>query len=267
MTEKTNEILLQIFTWIEKWYSSLTIDSVPIYVVNGIILYFVLHALRMILILLKNKQLAFKSQKWNSQGSGGSRILILGDSTAVGTGASHSEDSIAGRLAHDFPNAEIVNLGKNGGLISDVTKQINSVKHEKFDLIIISVGGNDVWSLTSLNSIGTNLNYIFSTATTMNQGKVFFLLYNNIGDAPIFPGFIRFFLKNRCNKIHNRIIITADFREIPVIKLFTEDTDNPFIKSPATLFAKDGIHPSSSGYGLWYKRMWREMVHQGFHFG
>src|SRR3989338_7153591 len=38
---------------------------------------------------------------------GEKRILIAGDSTAVGAGAAKPEDTIAGRLAHDFPQADI----------------------------------------------------------------------------------------------------------------------------------------------------------------
>lgn len=257
------KLILIIINWVDQ----ASIDSAHIYLINGFILYFVLHAFRMLAILLLNKRLAFKSHSWNSAGTGGTRILILGDSTAVGTGAMRAEDSIAGRLAHDFPNAEIKNRGKNGGLISDVTKQIDFVRNETFDLIIITVGGNDVWSLTSLRSITKNLNYIFAAAKAMSQGRVFFLLYNNIGDAPIFPGFIRYFLKRRCNQIQSRITQCAMQQKIALINLFTEDINNPFLKSPKKLFAKDGIHPSSEGYSLWYKRMWREMVAMGFHFG
>ncbi|MEZ4195418.1 MAG: SGNH/GDSL hydrolase family protein [Candidatus Paceibacterota bacterium] len=251
----------------EEWLFLLTLREIVIYISYAVIFYFVFHALRMLIILIINKQLAYKSKRWISDNVGSQRnILVLGDSTAVGTGASRAEDSIAGRLAHDFPNVEIVNLGKNGGLFSDVRKQIDLVKKEKFDLIIISVGGNDVWSLTSRSSIGNHLVYILRNAYRMSNGNVFFLLYNNIGDAPIFPKFLRVVLKWRCNRIHSIVKQIAFHMKIPVISLFAEEANNPFTRSPKELFAKDGVHPSSKGYALWYKRMWREMVLRGFHF-
>lgn len=256
----------QLLFNIENWFFLLTLREIFTYLANAIILYFVFHALRMLVILLINQQLAYKSQRWISPVISKRRILVLGDSTAVGTGASRAEDSIAGRLAQDFPDVEIVNLGKNGGLISDVRKQIDSVKGQKFDLIIISAGGNDVWSLTSQWSIGKNLVYTLRNAYKASRGNVFFLLYNNIGDAPIFPKFLRYFLKKRCNNIHRTVKQVAGHMNIPVISLFTEEENNPFIIAPEELFAKDGIHPSSQGYYLWYKRMWREMVINGFRF-
>src|ERR1041385_1130520 len=42
------------------------------------------------------------------------RILFLGDSTAVGTGARDSRGSVAGYFGQDFPKAEIVNISRNG---------------------------------------------------------------------------------------------------------------------------------------------------------
>ena len=213
-----------------------------------------------------NKQLAFKSEPWNSTGTGAVKILILGDSTAVGTGASSAKDSIAGRLAKDFPQSEIRNLGKNGGLISDVKAQILSVKNEHFDLIIISAGGNDVWSFTSLKSINNHLTTVFSVAKEISNGKVFFLVYNNLGDAPIFPKIISFFLRIRTASIQRQIMTTAARLNVPIINLFTDNENNPFTKSPKTLFAADGIHPSSKGYHLWYNKMLHEMIQMGYHF-
>jgi lysophospholipase L1-like esterase len=51
---------------------------------------------------------------------------------------------------------------------------------------------------------------------------------------------------------------------IPSIELFTTESDNPFLEKPHELFARDGIHPSSRGYQIWYNRMWLEMNKSGF---
>lgn len=259
------DFLLSKAILIDAWIRNMSADNLPYYLANVFIVYVVLHAIRMILMLVLNKKLTFASNRMNTSGEGVHRILILGDSTAVGTGADCAEDSIAGRLAHDFPDAEICNLGDNGGLISDVSNQIRSVVGQKFDLIIISAGGNDVWHLTRLSTIDHHLYYIFTEAVAMTH-SVYFLVYNNIGDAPLFPSWLQFFLKRRCIKIHDRIQLVAEHMNIRTIKLFNEEDNNPFIKEPIGLFASDGIHPSSRGYELWYHRMWRELVARGFHF-
>lgn len=44
------------------------------------------------------------------------RVLVVGDSTGVGTGASEAVDSVAGRIARDYPGTEIVNRAQDGVL-------------------------------------------------------------------------------------------------------------------------------------------------------
>lgn len=45
------------------------------------------------------------------------RILIVGDSTGVGTGASHPRDSVAGRLHDDYPCIAVINRSVNGARV------------------------------------------------------------------------------------------------------------------------------------------------------
>lgn len=239
-----------------------TIDSIDILVFGGIF-FLSLIVLRVTIMLFKlsiNKLLGIKTGAFSRTGNGGKRILILGDSTAVGTGASRQEDTIAGRLAQDFPDAEIVNVAKNGSLIFDLKRQIKSVAGQTFDLIIVSSGGNDVWHLTTMSSITETLLFIFPELKAMSNKNIVFLIYNNIGSAPLFPSILRPFLKRRCLKIQNKIQDLADFAQVATIELFNEDRDNPFLKNGRDLFALDGVHPSSAGYALWYRRMWRLMI-------
>src|SRR5277367_6022713 len=49
--------------------------------------------------------------------SKGLAVLILGDSTGVGVGASMPEESIAGLLAADYPQADVVNISESGARI------------------------------------------------------------------------------------------------------------------------------------------------------
>lgn len=245
----------------------LTADALFFYSLNLFLLSTVFQSLKMILHILINKQLAFVSKKYNSVTTSEEKILVLGDSTAVGTGASKPEETIAGRLGHDFPHAQIINLGKNGGLVSDVRKQVESVKGQTFSMIIISVGGNDVWHLTSYRSIRKNLEIILTELVQLcPPNRILFLVYNNAGSAPLFPPLLQFFLKRRSRKIQELIYTIAAHHTITTVDLFSSDENNPFLENPRVLFATDGIHPSSRGYELWYHRMWRELVQNGFRY-
>ncbi|MCA9354366.1 MAG: SGNH/GDSL hydrolase family protein [Candidatus Kaiserbacteria bacterium] len=248
------------------FFSSLSSLDWFVYVGDTIIVMVVLQALRMIIKLSRNKFLGLTTKPFACAGSGGKRVLILGDSTAVGTGASRPEDTIAGRLATDYPDAEIINVAQNGGLVRDLPKQIEVMLGQQFDLIIVSVGGNDVWHLTSIRKIQQVLQTVLPQLNELCKHRVLFLLYNNIGSAPLFPGIMRGFLKRRCIRVQEAIAETALAYDVPTIELFNEDERNPFIKNPNQLFAFDGVHPSSDGYRLWYHRMWRIMHENGYRF-
>ncbi len=233
------------------------------------LLFVVFHALRMLLKLTFNKMLGVHTEPYSTNRPAAKRhILILGDSTAVGTGASNPEHTIAGQLAFDFPDSQITNVAQNGGLVRDLKKQIDSLKRTQFDLIVVSVGGNDVWHLTRLNSIKKELTKVLPQLTEMSGGRVVFLIYNNIGSAPLFPSLLKGWLHERCLRVQYTIEHMAYAAKIPTIELFnTDDSRNPFLKEDnEALFAPDGIHPSSKGYKLWYNRMWRKMVESGYRY-
>lgn len=52
------------------------------------------------------------------------RLLIVGDSTGVGTGAGQARDSVAGLLAREFPLLHIENRARDGATLADVAGQL-----------------------------------------------------------------------------------------------------------------------------------------------
>ncbi|MFZ2253487.1 MAG: GDSL-type esterase/lipase family protein [Minisyncoccia bacterium] len=230
--------------------------------ISKIILAIVLfQIIKLIIRLLVNIHVAHKSIPYSSTVVRDQKILILGDSTAYGAGASKPEDTIAGRLAHDFPDSQIINLSKNGALIKDLKEQIKPVQNQVFSMIIISCGGNDVLHFTSIRTIRDTLSSVFRDLEhCAPKQKIIFLLYNNIASAPILPFFMQFFLKHHSKKVQETIQNSAKATQVRVIELFVHEANNPFLEKPKKLFARDGIHPSSRGYELWYNRMWRLLV-------
>jgi lysophospholipase L1-like esterase len=201
---------------------------------------------------------------------GGKRVLIVGDSTAFGMGADRPEDSIAGRLARDFPNAEILNYAVNGSLSGNVLTQLNKANGETFDLILIFTGGNDLWHLTPAGRVRKNLTAALQEANKMSNNHALVLYYANIATAPLFPALVRRFLTWRNERIHGVFIEVCSGLDVPCIELFTPFRNDlhtdPFEKNPRLYFSLDMVHPSSEGYRVWYNHMWREMNERNFLF-
>lgn len=237
---------------------------ISLFITYVVIFIVVFYAVEMILVLVINKLLAHKEMKFSRPYSGGKKILVVGDSTAVGTGAKGREETIAGRFSKDFPQSDILNLAINGSLTRDVLKQLKEAGNTVFDLIIISTGGNDIWSFTSLSSLSKSLTETLRLANSMSNHKVIVLFFGNEGSAPVFPFFIRRLLLRRTERVKEIFTMITNREKVPCIELFTSYEDNPFIRDPKRFFARDGLHPSGEGYRVWYERMWRVMVENGY---
>ena len=98
------------------------ISTILILLIIGILVF---DFLRMYLLFqntlkLQNNFVPF--QKINSSAS--KKILVLGDSTAVGTGATNNVYSTTGRLSSMYPDAEITNISENGFKIAGLNEKI-----------------------------------------------------------------------------------------------------------------------------------------------
>lgn len=239
--------------------------AVAVCFLGAVFILFTRDMLRLFFILLISKLVTKKGVRVRTMNVGGSkRILIAGDSTAVGTGATRAEDTLMGMFAHDFPNVEIHNTGVNGAVTENIISQIETVQQIDFVFALISTGGNDVWRFTSLKKLEANLDKVLKLASALTDHKVILLLSSNIASAPIFPIFFREYMLYRAKKINLIFHEVADRNHIHCVDLFSQLEDNPFFKDPESFFARDGIHPNEKGYRLWYNRLWRILANDDY---
>lgn len=189
-----------------------------------------------------------------------SRFLIVGDSTAVGTGAKDPKQTIAGFLAKDFPTMSIENLAKNGSRTKAVLSQLELADCTQYEGIFISTGGNDVWAFTPLTQLRNDIRAVLRKGEEMSRGRVVLIFFGNEGSAPFFPYIFRSVLMWRTRQVLEVFRQVSIEQRVPLIELFTTDEENPFVKDPKKYFAVDGLHPSQAGYWEWYKRLWRLML-------
>ena len=111
------------------------------------------------------------------------RLLIVGDSTGVGTGASSPRSSLAGLIARDHPHLHIDNRARDGATFADVTKQLAG--DECHDVILVLAGGNDVTRLRALDVVRTDIDRVVSMASA-RAGYVVLMPAGNVGNARFF---------------------------------------------------------------------------------
>lgn len=182
------------------------------------------------------------------------RILIIGDSTAVGTGASSPETSLAGLLGGHYPQARIENLGVNGSKIHDLITRFTSVENERYDLIEIHIGGNDIVRFTELTKVEQDVKTVLSQARKLSNNVVL-VTSGNVGTSLLLPTPSRLLFTKRTRSVREIFIRVAKEQDVSYVDLFHEAKEDPFAKDPSKYYAKDFFHPSDAGYQFWFDQI------------
>lgn len=176
------------------------------------------------------------------------RLLIVGDSTGVGTGAGQARDSVAGLLAREFPLLHIENRARDGATLADVAGQLGGAA--RFDMVLVQAGGNDVIRLRGLGGLRSDVDRLVSLARD-RADQVVLMPAGNIGNAPFFRAPLSWWMTWRSRQLHQLVRETAEQQGLVYVNLFHEHDDDPFVAQPE-LNASDGLHPSASGYRAWF---------------
>lgn len=112
---------------------------------------FKLHLLILLLLCACQKHSEIKAINPSTQ------IVAIGDSLTYGYGASSEEQSYPAKLS-ELLNAKVINEGINGDTTDDVLARLDDIiNNETPNLVLLSIGGNDMLRRTPDESIKNNL--------------------------------------------------------------------------------------------------------------
>lgn len=180
------------------------------------------------------------------------RLLIVGDSTGVGTGASDPQHSLAGLLAQAYPRLHIDNRARDGATFADVVGQLDAVA-ARYDLVLVQAGGNDVIRLRSLDDVRTDVDRVALLARARGE-RVLLMPAGNVGNAPFFFAPLSWGMTARARSLHGFVRDAAARHRAVYVNLFKEKASDPFALRPE-LNAADGLHPSDAGYRVWFDEL------------
>lgn len=183
------------------------------------------------------------------------KLFLIGESTVAGLGARTHEFALAGRFARYLSESlgKAVRwsvVGRNGVTARrTIDELVPQMPDEKFDYILIALGGNDVMKLSSPRKWRRDMIDLLGILRKRNPDAAIFLANcPMIRYSPAIPHPIRFLLWE-LSKMHD-----ANIKE------FTRDMKRVFYyPQPAEVrldgFFADGIHPSEQGYSDWAAAM------------
>lgn len=186
-------------------------------------------------------------------------ILVLGDSTAYGTGSEKSELSTAGRLGALYPDASLKNLAENGlrlkGLLSIISKL---PANERYDLVLVQIGANDIIRLTKMNDIRRDGETVFKELSSKTDNLVI-LHSGDVGDAQFFPLYLSPILSRRSKEVKNIYQLLAQKYKANYVNLIDSPISKKLRSDPEKYYANDQLHLSGGGYGLWFSEIERAL--------
>jgi len=211
------------------------------------------------LLMLSNVRfLVMKSRRYQNIKKAKKKVLFIGDSTCVGTGAK-PEDSIAGRFGFDYRNWSVYNLGVNGAKLSGVVKQLQKVRGERFDLVVILAGNNDVFWFIPLKKSEESIKKLVGLAKSVGR-RVVLMPAGNPGLAPLFPRPFKWIFTFRTLRLRRVFLNLASKLGFTFVDIYNTRITDPFSRNPFRYYSSDGVHPNDEGYRVYYESLKKVLI-------
>jgi lysophospholipase L1-like esterase len=183
------------------------------------------------------------------------RLVLLGDSTALGVGVGRVADTVGGQLAAllaDGTNGrrvELSNVAVAGSLSSDLGTQVaRALVGVRPDVAVILVGANDVLRLGGTRDA---VEYLAAAVRRLRGAGVAVVVGTcpDLASARAFAVPLRQLIGWRGRRLaHAQAVAVRAADGVPVD--LAEQTGAVF-RADAGTFCPDGYHPSADGYRVW----------------
>ena len=182
------------------------------------------------------------------------RLLVVGESTAVGVGVATHEDGLAGHTARALAGATGRPvcwhvLGRSGASARKlVTELIEPASSIDADVVIVALGVNDTISLSSVGHWTRALESLRQAVRRSSPGAAIVLSgVPPMQHFPALPSPLRHVLGLRASVLDGAAVAWASAQ--PAVA----HVPHPVVPRAevASVFCADGFHPSALGYALW----------------
>ena len=180
------------------------------------------------------------------------RLLILGDSAAAGVGVSTQGQSLSGQLVNALGAEFKVSwklIAQAGHKAKDVLRELTMASPESFDIVVTSIGVNDVTHGTMtkrwINQLGQMVELLQSKFHSRH------IILSCVPPMHLFPALpqpLRFYIGSRAKQFNSALNLFADgckACEFVTINFPME----------AAYMADDGFHPGALAYKIWANQL------------
>lgn len=204
------------------------------------------------LLVYQAKQIRKSTPKLPSQsslltlGQGDNHILLLGESTVAGVGASSPAHSLAGNFYRLLGESyQIETIGKKGLRVKEALAlylQHRQDQTQKSNGVILFLGANDCFLLTSPDAFKKEVKFLIHQIQMTTSAQWIYLAA--IPPVHLFPAFskrMQAFLQLQRNYLQVELEKIAASHPTVIYQEIPMDLQPDF-------FSEDGVHPSDLGY-------------------
>ena len=186
------------------------------------------------------------------------RLLVAGDSAAAGVGAQTQDDALSGRIVAGLADSFHVKwklLAFTGATTADLLAHLQEQPAEDFDVVVTSLGVNDVTGRRSLSDWRRQQGQL--VALLENKFRARHILLSGLPPMHRFPALpqpLRWYIGSRAQDFDRALASLAHRRagcEFVKLGYAMMDTE---------AMAADGFHPGPAIYGLWAAEVVRRIV-------
>lgn len=178
-------------------------------------------------------------------------ILILGDSAAAGVGVSHQDDALSGAILKALNTEYQITWklhAKTGDSSDDIIRAVQKLKSQHYDVIVTSVGVNDVTKLMSAKTWIQKQKELYQSIETQFSPSL--IIATGVPPMQMFPSLpnplgwlFGQYAKKMNEKLAQLVALKSNMRWI--------EYDIEQYQQLDLEMAVDGFHPSKEVYALW----------------
>ena len=182
-------------------------------------------------------------------------LLILGDSAAAGVGVAHQNDALLGAVISALQHQYQVHWrleAQSGDTTSQVIQKTKKLVNQKYDVVVTSVGVNDVTRLMSAQTWIKQQQHFYQLIQAKFQPEL--IIATGVPPMHLFPA-----LPNPLSWLFGQY---AKQMNLQLEKIVAKQKDMQWIEYDIQKYqsmnlemAKDGFHPSKEIYQIWGKEV------------
>lgn len=176
------------------------------------------------------------------------RLLIVGDSAAAGVGVDEQAQALSGQLVARLSEQVEVNwrlLAKTGDTLAQLLEHLQSVAPSVADVVVVSIGVNDVTAMTKKREWQANL--VALVGLLQQRFSAAQVILSAVPPMHLFPALpqpLRWWLGLRAGQLNQTMQVLAG--QYPALSFV------PVVFPPERrLMATDGFHPGALAYQQW----------------